>query len=192
MVVVWRSPYPGYPPPSPAPMARPTNSVSGRCSACSLCSVPGLAGSSAVWRAEIDHVVPVSRGGDPDDGINHVTACTACSRRKGSLLNIDLEITSRRREIKARRPFSLVQAAALVLNRPILATSGRDHEKDPHTSSNHRSCGNLSTRRVECGVMCSAPVGAGHRTGLAVRYFTSTRPSCDQCDQCDQSPLCLQ
>jgi 5-methylcytosine-specific restriction endonuclease McrA len=41
---------------------------------------------AAVWRAEIDHVVPVSRGGDPYDGNNLVTACTVCNRRKGSLL----------------------------------------------------------------------------------------------------------
>jgi 5-methylcytosine-specific restriction endonuclease McrA len=99
---------------------------------------------AAVWRAEIDHVVPVSRGGDPYGGNNLVTACTACNRRKGSQLleeipemtlrnapldrnwaglseyldvmwqkagdhpviplNIDLEVTNWRREIKARRP----------------------------------------------------------------------------------------
>jgi HNH endonuclease len=51
---------------------------------------------AAVWSAEIDHVVPLSRGGDPYDGNNHVTACTACNRRKGSLLLEELpEMTLR-------------------------------------------------------------------------------------------------
>lgn len=59
--------------------ARQRYAILARCNfACFYCGVPATLG---VVQLQIDHVIPVSRGGSDDDW-NHVAACAACNAGK--------------------------------------------------------------------------------------------------------------
>lgn len=71
------------------------------------CQYCGVLGSAS--ELTIDHVVPVSRGGDPSTWENQVVACKRCNWRKASSLPHEVGMSLR------RRPAPLTQEYASVI-----------------------------------------------------------------------------
>ena len=79
---------------------------------CVYCGRDMIADFETFMIVEEDHLVPKSRGGDPDDPDNIVTSCAVCNRLKGAYKpDFDLNFDNRHRFIQNIREYLCGQRA---------------------------------------------------------------------------------